>query len=191
MPSCLAINLSAGCLGIFPVLFLVWKVMKLGERWPSSQVYIVGYLKQSIPFSPIPHHHIWLQSRCRSCRSLCWRAWSRASRPRRSSVLVVVLTWAVCSRRISTWLACFMRTMTNKKLHRTDFLAGSFFDIRLEVHSPVNGSEARVGEPDPNFTFTIAKKGEQPVAATEFFDIAEPKLERWDFKWFEGNQSLR
>jgi hypothetical protein len=33
-----------------------------------------------------------------------------------------------------------------------DFLAGQYFDIRLEVHSPVNGSEARVGEPDENFT---------------------------------------
>lgn len=85
------------------------------------------------------------------------------------------------------YLACFNHTTTNESLsYRTDFLAGSFFDIRLEVHSPVNGSEARVGEPDPNFTFTIAKKGEQPVAATEYFDVAEPELERWDFKWFEG-----
>lgn len=85
------------------------------------------------------------------------------------------------------YLACFKDKTTNGYLsYRTDFLAGSFFDIRLEVHLPVNGSEARVGEPDPNFTFTIAKKGEQPVAATEYFDVAEPELERWDFKWFEG-----
>ena len=85
-----------------------------------------------------------------------------------------------------------IRIATNENvLVRTDFLAGSFFDIRLEVHSPINGSEARVGEPDPNFTFTIAKKGGKPVPATKYFDVAEPKLERWDFKWFEGKAPLR
>lgn len=81
-------------------------------------------------------------------------------------------------------------------LCRVDFLAGQYFDIRLEVHSPVNGSEARVGEPDENFTFTIAKKGNgksknsAPVPATEYFKIDEPELERWDFTWFEGNSFL-
>jgi hypothetical protein len=71
-------------------------------------------------------------------------------------------------------------------LHRADFLPGQYFDIRLEVHSPVNGSEARAGEPDPNFTFTIAKKGKKPVSATKYFDIKEPELERWNFTWYEG-----
>jgi hypothetical protein len=85
-----------------------------------------------------------------------------------------------------------LRIATNETVPvRTDFLAGSFFDIRLEVHSPINGSEARVGEPDPNFTFTISKKGEKPVPATKYFDVAEPKLERWDFKWYEGKTPLR
>ncbi|EER38415.1 alkaline phosphatase [Histoplasma capsulatum H143] len=70
---------------------------------------------------------------------------------------------------------------------QTDFLAGQYFDIRLEVHSPVNGSEAREGEPDPNFTFTITKKGRnnKPQAATEFFGVEEPELEKWDFTWYE------
>ncbi|KAJ5375015.1 Alkaline phosphatase-like alpha/beta/alpha [Penicillium concentricum] len=71
---------------------------------------------------------------------------------------------------------------------QVDFLAGQFFDIRLEVHSPVNGSEARIGEPDENFKFTIAKKGGKgnaPVSATEYFKIDEPELEKWDFSWFE------
>lgn len=71
-----------------------------------------------------------------------------------------------------------------------DFLPGQYFDIRLEVHSPVNGSEARVGEPDPDFTFTIAKKGKKPVAATEYFEIDEPELETWDFTWYEGKGLL-
>ncbi|CAG8271482.1 hypothetical protein PENNAL_c0001G02551 [Penicillium nalgiovense] len=68
---------------------------------------------------------------------------------------------------------------------QVDFLAGQQFDIRLEVHSPVNGSEARVGEPDENFTFTIAKKGKEALTAPEYFKIGEPELERWNFTWFE------
>nr|POF11441.1 hypothetical protein CFP56_44279 [Quercus suber] len=66
-----------------------------------------------------------------------------------------------------------------------DFLAGQFFDIRLEVHAPVNGSEATDGVPDENFTFTIGKVGQSPVAATEFFSISEPELETWSFEWYE------
>ncbi|KAG6849782.1 hypothetical protein H0H93_005168 [Arthromyces matolae] len=41
---------------------------------------------------------------------------------------------------------------------QSDFLVGQYFDVRLEVHAPVNGSEARasnVGVPDENFTFCI------------------------------------
>ncbi|KAJ5972305.1 Alkaline phosphatase-like alpha/beta/alpha [Penicillium vulpinum] len=71
---------------------------------------------------------------------------------------------------------------------QVDFLAGQYFDIRLEVHSPVNGSEARVGKPDENFKLTIAKKGKKSkaVSVTEFFKIKkEPELEKWDFTWFE------
>lgn len=75
-------------------------------------------------------------------------------------------------------------------ISRVDFLAGQYFDIRLEVHSPVNGSEARVGEPDENFTFTVAKKGKEAVTAPEYFKIDEPELERWNFTWFEGNTFL-
>lgn len=83
-----------------------------------------------------------------------------------------------------------MNQLTRSSLCRVDFLAGQYFDIRLEVHSPINGSEARVGEPDPNFTFTIAKKGGSPVAAADFFTVDEPKLERWNFTWYEGKNLL-
>lgn len=54
------------------------------------------------------------------------------------------------------------------------------------MHSPVNGSEARKGEPDAEFGFTIAKRGERGVGAGEFLGVAEPEVERWDFSWFEG-----
>ena len=72
------------------------------------------------------------------------------------------------------------------RLCRTDFLAGQFFDIRLEVHAPVNGSQANGGKPDPSFTFTIAKGNRAPQNASTYFKQAEPKLERWNFTWFEG-----
>jgi hypothetical protein len=65
-------------------------------------------------------------------------------------------------------------------------LAGQFFDIRLEVHQPRNGSEF-IGLPlDERFTFTVAKKGAAAKSATEYFKIEEPKLEKWNFTWYEG-----
>lgn len=68
---------------------------------------------------------------------------------------------------------------------RTDFLAGQYFDIRLEIHAPVNGSEANGGVPDQAFKFTIAKAGGAPVNASTYFKVAEPALERWTFSWYE------
>ena len=62
-----------------------------------------------------------------------------------------------------------------------DFLAGQFFDVRLEVHAPVNGSEATDGVPDEDFTFTIGKVGGTAQPAAEFFGVDEPALETWDF----------
>jgi hypothetical protein len=69
---------------------------------------------------------------------------------------------------------------------RADFLAGQYFDIRLEVHQPRNGSEF-IGLPlDNSFTFTVAKKGEEAKPVTEYFSLQEPKLEHWNFTYFEG-----
>ncbi|CAN9241456.1 unnamed protein product [Alternaria sp. RS040] len=68
---------------------------------------------------------------------------------------------------------------------RADFLAGQYFDIRLEVHQPRNGSEF-IGLPlDEQFTFTLGKKGEEAKPVTEFFNLEEPKLEKWNFTWYE------
>ena len=69
---------------------------------------------------------------------------------------------------------------------QADFLAGQYFDIRLEVHQPKNGSEF-IGLPlDEKFTFTVGKKGEYAQSVTEFFKLEEPKLEKWNFTWYEG-----
>lgn len=67
-----------------------------------------------------------------------------------------------------------------------DFLPGQYFDLRLEVHAPVNGSEAfNNGVPDEEFTVTIAKEGGEAQSITEFFTVVEPEIETWTFKWYE------
>ncbi|KAI5236766.1 alkaline phosphatase-like protein [Aureobasidium subglaciale] len=72
---------------------------------------------------------------------------------------------------------------------QSDFLAGQWFDIRLETHAPQNGSEVVPGYtlPDEKFTFTIAKDGQQKDChnAASFFKVAEPAIERWNFTWYE------
>jgi hypothetical protein len=71
----------------------------------------------------------------------------------------------------------------------SDFLPGQWFDIRLELHAPQNGSEVVPGylTPDEKFTFTIAKDGQQKdcKTAASYFKITEPAIERWNFTWYE------
>ena len=52
----------------------------------------------------------------------------------------------------------------------------------------MNGSEAgkAPSSPDEDFSFTIAKAGQGTQAATEYFEIEEPEIERWNFTWYEG-----
>ncbi|KAF9468034.1 alkaline phosphatase [Collybia nuda] len=69
---------------------------------------------------------------------------------------------------------------------RTDFLSGQFFDIRVEVHAPINGSEAaHGGVADENFTFCIQRGRGECQSATRFFSVKEPTLEKWTFSYFE------
>ncbi|EHY54972.1 hypothetical protein HRR83_005770 [Exophiala dermatitidis] len=70
---------------------------------------------------------------------------------------------------------------------QADFLPGQYFDIRVEVHAPLNGSEAIPGytTPDANFSLTIEKEGKGAKPAADFFNIPEPKLETWNFTWYE------
>lgn len=69
---------------------------------------------------------------------------------------------------------------------QADFLPGQLFDLRVEVHAPVNGSEAaHDGKPDEKFKVTIAKDGKKPRDFAEAFGVEEPELEKWDFSWYE------
>ena len=69
---------------------------------------------------------------------------------------------------------------------QSDFLPGQLFDLRVEVHAPVNGSEAaHDGKPDKNFKVTIAKDGGKPRDFSKAFGIKDPKLETWTVSWYE------
>jgi hypothetical protein len=39
---------------------------------------------------------------------------------------------------------------------------------------------------DERFTFTVAKKGGAAKTATDYFKLEEPKLEKWNFTYYEG-----
>jgi len=65
---------------------------------------------------------------------------------------------------------------------QTDFLAGQLFDIRLEVHAPVNGSEAsNNGVPDENFKFCIQSDKGSCTDVAKFFNVQDSVLEKWSF----------
>jgi alkaline phosphatase len=68
---------------------------------------------------------------------------------------------------------------------QANFLTGAYFDIRLEVHAPINGSEANGKQPDENFTLSIAQGNGTSQPAAAFFGVPEPALERWNFTWYE------
>ncbi|KAK7050904.1 hypothetical protein VNI00_005016 [Paramarasmius palmivorus] len=69
---------------------------------------------------------------------------------------------------------------------QTEFLPGQYFDVRLEVHAPQNGTEAFAdGKPDESFSFCIQKEGEECVDAAQHFDVSEPELEKWTFSYWE------
>lgn len=69
---------------------------------------------------------------------------------------------------------------------QADFYPGQVFDIRVEVHAPINGSEAyNNGVADEQFKLTIQKAGAKGKAAATYFDRPEPSLEKWSFKYFE------
>ncbi|TRM64227.1 alkaline phosphatase [Schizophyllum amplum] len=69
---------------------------------------------------------------------------------------------------------------------QSDFLPGQLFDIRLEVHAPVNGSEAyNGGVPDEMFALCIQEGEGACVGAAEYFGQEEPVLEQWSFEYYE------
>ncbi|CAA7266859.1 unnamed protein product [Cyclocybe aegerita] len=69
---------------------------------------------------------------------------------------------------------------------QTDFLAGQLFDIRLEIHAPVNGSEAsNGGVPDENFTFCIQSGKGACQDVTKYFTVQDSPIEKWSFSYYE------
>jgi hypothetical protein len=73
---------------------------------------------------------------------------------------------------------------------QAEFLPGQYFDIRVEVHAPLNGSEAIRGytQPDTQFTLNVRRDGAEAAhaqSAAAYFGVDEPELERWNFTWYE------
>ena len=67
---------------------------------------------------------------------------------------------------------------------QADFFPGAFFDIRLEVHAPVNGTEASAnGVPDQNFTFCIQQGKGKCQDVSKFFSVKQSPLETWTFSY--------
>ena len=92
-----------------------------------------------------------------------------------------------------SWAQTFQRLGTCPKLgcifppDRAEFVPGVHFDVRLEVHAPVNGSEAyNNGVPDTGFTMTVGPLNGTAVPVAQFFNVFQnPPLERWNFTWYE------
>lgn len=70
---------------------------------------------------------------------------------------------------------------------QAEFYPGQLFDIRLEVHAPVNGTEAfNDGKPDQSFKFEILQGEDENgkgQGVTQFFNIQDSELESWDFSY--------
>ena len=50
----------------------------------------------------------------------------------------------------------------------------------------MNGNQAVANtRPDESFTFTISRPGQASRAAASYFGIQEPKIETWNFTWYE------
>ncbi|KAL0954951.1 hypothetical protein HGRIS_003884 [Hohenbuehelia grisea] len=69
---------------------------------------------------------------------------------------------------------------------QTDFFPGALFDIRVEVHAPVNGSEAsNKGVPNQDFSLCIQRESGPCRDVTKVFSVKEAKAETWSFSYFE------
>ncbi|KAF9267837.1 alkaline phosphatase-like protein [Marasmius fiardii PR-910] len=69
---------------------------------------------------------------------------------------------------------------------QSDFYPGQLFDIRVEVHAPVNGSEAFAnGVPDEKFSLVIQHNNGDSVNLNKFFNRPDATLEKWSFNYFE------
>ena len=67
---------------------------------------------------------------------------------------------------------------------QTDFLAGQLFDIRLEIHAPLNGTEAsNNGVPNETFSLCIQRGKETCTDVTKYFKVSDSVLEKWTFSY--------
>lgn len=110
-------------------------------------------------------------------------SWNRLTSAVLLGVLAVTQSASAQHQRLGTCstLGCILPPT------QTDFYPGQLFDIRVEVHAPVNGSDAaHNGVPDEKFSFCIQKGAHGHCEdAHSFFEVKEPGLEKWSFNYFE------
>ncbi|KAI8139990.1 alkaline-phosphatase-like protein [Fennellomyces sp. T-0311] len=69
----------------------------------------------------------------------------------------------------------------------SQFLPGSFFDLRVELHAYEKDTSKPVPEPYSSFKTAIRKDGGRWMDANKFFDIDEPpELQYWNFTWTDS-----
>ncbi|KAJ6512359.1 alkaline-phosphatase-like protein [Mycena vulgaris] len=69
---------------------------------------------------------------------------------------------------------------------QASFLPGQYFDVRLEVHAPINGSEAfNDGTPDKKFTFCIQAGEGKCTDAAKYFKSTPSVVETYNFTYYE------
>ncbi|KAF7291995.1 Alkaline phosphatase [Mycena indigotica] len=74
---------------------------------------------------------------------------------------------------------------------QASFLPGQYFDVRLEVHAPVNGTEAfNGGIPDEKFTFCIQEGKGKCEEASKFFKSTWSDLQTYNFTYYQDQFAL-
>ncbi|KAI9493876.1 alkaline-phosphatase-like protein [Zychaea mexicana] len=73
----------------------------------------------------------------------------------------------------------------------SQFLPGSYFDLRVELHAYDKNTSNPAPEAYSNFKTIVRKDGGKWVDVDDFFDYEEtPALENWDFEWVDSIKTL-
>lgn len=96
------------------------------------------------------------------------------------------------SRQICKLIPCNVKPKRIHKLihvHRSTFLPGAYFDLRVELHAydKENKNNATQVTPYTHFKTQVRKDGGPWQDASSFFHMdQEPGLENWNFTWVDS-----
>lgn len=75
-------------------------------------------------------------------------------------------------------------------LFRSQFLPGSYFDLRVELHAYDKDASKPTPEAYKDFKTTIRKDNGKWVDVNEYFHHKTPKIENWNFNWTDSIETL-